>query len=143
MFFCLGFVYSQGVNESFIGILTAIGAVFGILGSVSFPLLRRKLGKNRTGILGFSLETLCLLLCVGSIFASGSPFEPKAIADRFDNISGTGFSSNTNRENHESLSLQQIVKNRANVIFLMAGIILARYGTLLYTVLPFNRKEDV
>jgi MFS-type transporter involved in bile tolerance (Atg22 family) len=119
-----GFVYSQGVNESFIGILTAVGAVFGILGSVSFPLLRRKLGKNKTGILGFFLESLCLLLCVGSIFASGSPFKPAAIWDRFDNVSG----SHPSGTSHQNLSLRDILEKETNVILLLVGIVLARYG---------------
>jgi len=113
------------VNERLIGILTAVGAVFGIIGSLSFPILRRKLGKNKTGILGFSLETLFLLFCVGSVFAPGSPFRLRAILDRFENVSATSSTSSS----QPTRSFSEIWTEEPNVILLMVGIILSRYGT--------------
>jgi len=120
-----GFIYSQGVNESFIGILTALGALFGIVGSLSFPILRRKLGKNKTGILGFSLETLSLLFCVGSVFVLGSPFKPEALVDRFEHISGTPSSSYYTKSTY---TLRDIWERQFHVVVLLFGIVVARFG---------------
>ncbi|KAK4320472.1 hypothetical protein Pmani_008638 [Petrolisthes manimaculis] len=73
------FVYDSGVSETVLGILTAVASLFGIFGSLAFPFLRPRMGVNWTGLLGFGSETLCLSLCVGSVFAPGSPFNPSAI----------------------------------------------------------------
>ena len=45
-----GFAYSQGVPESILGILLAVGAGIGLLGSIAFPVLVRFLGVERTGM---------------------------------------------------------------------------------------------
>ena len=37
-------------------------------------MLLRKLSLTTTGLLGFSLQSLCLTLCVVSVWAPGSPF---------------------------------------------------------------------
>ena len=47
----IGYAYSQGVPESLLGILLAIGAGTGLLGSVVFPSFVRHLGVERTGML--------------------------------------------------------------------------------------------
>ena len=39
-----------------------------------YPLLLRRLTLTTTGLLGFSLQTLCLTFCVLSVWAPGSPF---------------------------------------------------------------------
>ena len=36
----------------------------------------RRIGLERTGLIAYSTEILCLSLCVASIWASGSPFDP-------------------------------------------------------------------
>lgn len=51
-------------------------AVFGILGTFVYPVLRHRVGLVRTGIFGLSAEVLCLILCVVSIWMPGSPFDP-------------------------------------------------------------------
>ena len=44
-----GFAYSQGVPEYVLGILGALGAIVGLLGSITFPFMVRRLGVLRTG----------------------------------------------------------------------------------------------
>ena len=44
-----GYAYSQGVPESILGILLAVGAGVGLLGSVAFPTFVRFVGVERTG----------------------------------------------------------------------------------------------
>lgn len=38
-----------------------------------------QMGVNWTGLLGFGSEVVCLSLCVASVFAPGSPFDPSAV----------------------------------------------------------------
>lgn len=45
----MGYAYSQGVPESLLGILLAVGAGIGLLGSVAFPTFVRYVGVERTG----------------------------------------------------------------------------------------------
>lgn len=56
------------------GALMAAGALFGILGTILFPRMRKCIGLQRTGLFGLFFETSCLTLCVASVWAPGSPF---------------------------------------------------------------------
>ena len=67
---------TQGVSESILGILMGVSAVFGILGTFAYPVLRRRLGLVRTGIFALSSQVACLTLCVASVWMPGSPFDP-------------------------------------------------------------------
>ncbi|XP_053639313.1 ferroportin isoform X2 [Cherax quadricarinatus] len=73
------FVYDSGVPENILGALTAVASLVGILGSLATPYLRSKIGITKTGLVGFGCETLCLTLCVASVFAPGSPFDASAL----------------------------------------------------------------
>ena len=44
-----GYAYSQGLSESMLGILLAVGAVIGILSTVVYPSLVRCLGVEKAG----------------------------------------------------------------------------------------------
>lgn len=72
----VGFAYTQGINESVMGIVMAASALMGILGTFLYPLIRRHIGLERTGLFGFFFEVMFLCLCVASIWAPGSPFDP-------------------------------------------------------------------
>lgn len=52
------------------------GALVGIVGTFAFTRIRRRVGLERTGLFSFSAEIMCLTLCVASIWAPGSPFDP-------------------------------------------------------------------
>lgn len=129
----VGYLLSQGVSPALSGNLTAVSALIGILGSLSFPFLRKKLGKYKAGILGFGLETFCLLFCVGSIIAHGSPFNPSAIVKIVD-VSVNSSSSRGSCRNKtigggiHSLSIKEQWEHHTNIFFLLLGIVGARYG---------------
>nr|CAH0102250.1 unnamed protein product [Daphnia galeata] len=136
----MGYAYSQGVPESILGILLATGAAVGLLGSVAFPFSVRCIGVELTGLYGFTLEIACLTLCVASVWASGTPFDPASlltpsIADLFsfqnsskisatDNPFAIQNSSANSTGFYEDIGPDSFI----SVILLMSGIILARFG---------------
>jgi len=103
-----GYAIIQKVPESILGILVAVSAVVGVLGSIAYPLLKKRLGLERTGLLGMFLLVSTSTLSVVSIFIPGSPF--------------INWISNIKNEDHDTSS------NIAHVTVLMTGIILARFG---------------
>merc|ERR1712038_788958 len=71
----VGYVYAQGVNESILGVASGAAGFTGIIGAFLFTRFRRCMGLNRTGITAFTLEILCLVLAVASVWTPGSPFK--------------------------------------------------------------------
>ncbi|XP_070542962.1 solute carrier family 40 member 1-like [Ptychodera flava] len=70
-----GYAYSQGVQEWLIGIFRGVGALCGILGTLLFPFLRRKIGLERTGLWAITEQLSSLMLCVACIWAPDGPFD--------------------------------------------------------------------
>jgi iron-regulated transporter 1 len=71
-----GYSLMQCVSESVLGLLVGVSAGVGILGSLSFPPLRRWLGAARAGLVGMAALVGALALCVVSVWLPGSPFDP-------------------------------------------------------------------
>ena len=69
-----GYIYANGVSEAVLGMLVSSASAAGVLGIGCFALLRRQVGLERTGLTSFNAQLLCLVLCVASIWAVGSPF---------------------------------------------------------------------
>ncbi len=154
----MGYAYSQGVPESILGILLAVGAAVGLLGSVVFPFLVRCMGVERTGdfsykfilpcilelfpimrfnfwissgLYGFSLEVACLTLCVASVWAPGTPFDLASVS--VSSIADP-FAFNNSSTNSTG-SYENSTESYTSVILLLTGIILARFGNSLSLVL--------
>ncbi|KAL5006947.1 hypothetical protein ScPMuIL_015753 [Solemya velum] len=70
-----GFAINQGLSESIVGGLMGVGALTGIFGTVAYPIVRRRIGLERTGLFGLGCQISCLCLCVASVFAPGSPLD--------------------------------------------------------------------
>uniref|UniRef100_A0A8C1JZD9 Solute carrier family 40 member n=1 Tax=Cyprinus carpio TaxID=7962 RepID=A0A8C1JZD9_CYPCA len=70
-----GYAYTQGISGSLLSILMAVSAVAGLLGTVLFTKLRKTCGLVNTGIISSGLHLVCLLLCLCSVFAPGSPLD--------------------------------------------------------------------
>lgn len=75
LFFAAGFSYTQGINESIMGALMGAGALFGILGTIVYPRMRKCVGLQKTGLFGLSFQISFLTLCVASVWSPGSPFD--------------------------------------------------------------------
>ncbi|XP_060079879.1 solute carrier family 40 member 1-like [Ylistrum balloti] len=82
----IGYATTQGMSESLVGILIGCAAVFGILASISFPILRRKCGLVRAGTIGLSWEVGCLCLCIVSLWMPGGTFDPNKELTNQDQI---------------------------------------------------------
>ncbi|XP_077393139.1 solute carrier family 40 member 1 [Festucalex cinctus] len=70
-----GYAYTQGLNGSILSLLMGASAVSGICGTVAFTRVRKKCGLIRTGFISGMAQLSCLMLCVFSVFAPGSPFD--------------------------------------------------------------------
>lgn len=70
-----GYAYTQGLNGSVLSLLMGLSAVSGICGTVAFTYIRKKCGLIRTGLISGVAQLGCLMLCVASVFAEGTPFD--------------------------------------------------------------------
>jgi hypothetical protein len=70
-----GYCLSQCVTESILGAMVGVSAIFGVLGSVTFPFLRKRVGLNKSGVVGTFFQTTALSMCVVSVWLLGSPFD--------------------------------------------------------------------
>uniref|UniRef100_S4RH88 Solute carrier family 40 member n=1 Tax=Petromyzon marinus TaxID=7757 RepID=S4RH88_PETMA len=70
-----GYAYAQGVSTSVLSIMVGLSATLGLVGTVLYLRARRRCGLVRTGALFSLAQVCCLLLCVMSVFAPGSPLD--------------------------------------------------------------------
>uniref|UniRef100_A0A3Q3J895 Solute carrier family 40 member n=1 Tax=Monopterus albus TaxID=43700 RepID=A0A3Q3J895_MONAL len=70
-----GYAYTQGISGSLLSVLMGVSAITGLMGTVMFTRLRKIYGLVNTGIISSCLHLGCLLLCVCSAFAPGSPID--------------------------------------------------------------------
>ena len=137
-----GFCMDQCVTESLLGALVGVSAIVGICGSLTFPILRKKLGLNKTGMIGFLSLTLMLTLCVVSIWLEGSPFDPFYFQNKEAQVhisislnststsdfvpTEANFTRQSGTNNLEDSSCY--VSSSLSVSVLLCGIILAKFG---------------
>jgi len=123
----------QGVTESTLGLLTGLSAVMGVAGARIFPIARKRLGLEKTGCLGFLWLTSCLLFCVASVWAPGSPFDPTnsyvtAVAgSETDGLASQREKNGTTAEAHVLLEPEE-EGSKIAVSLLLVGIISFRLG---------------
>ena len=136
-----GFCLSQCVTEGLLGILVGVSAFIGILGSLSFPYIRKRLGLARTGLIGMGSLIIADLLCVMSIWLDGSPFDPQTYGNDKEpteriNDNEIDFSTlqpnfgdikNSTSSLSEELPDCQI-SSFLSVSILLSGILLAKFG---------------
>ncbi|KAM6967889.1 ferroportin [Aplochiton taeniatus] len=70
-----GYAYTQGISGSLLSVLMGVSAITGLMGTVMFTKLRKAYGLVNTGVISSCLHLGCLLLCVCSVFAPGSPMD--------------------------------------------------------------------
>ncbi|XP_071965972.1 solute carrier family 40 member 1-like [Antedon mediterranea] len=129
-----GYGYSQGLSGTVLGVFMGLGSVMGVLGTIVYPIVQKRLGVVRTGIYANAEQVLCLMLCVASIYAPGSSFdlgyrrrppvptdEPMYYTDPYNNITSSNMlESDYNQHSYWSVGL------------LFAGMILSRTGLWMF-----------
>ena len=95
-----------------------IAALNGVFGSLSFPWLRKRLGLEKTGLVGYSCLIAALCICVVSVWTDGSPFDPHYF------IANHTLTTKLELEDcdHSSSTYSK------SVIMLMSGIIAGKFG---------------
>ncbi|KAG7261521.1 hypothetical protein CRUP_003360 [Coryphaenoides rupestris] len=88
-----GYAYTQGISGSLLSLLMGVSAITGLMGTVMFTKLRKAYGLVNTGIISSCLHLGCLLLCVCSVFAPGSPMDIRLLMPYTDNNSSSSSSS--------------------------------------------------
>uniref|UniRef100_A0A8K9WR18 Solute carrier family 40 member n=1 Tax=Oncorhynchus mykiss TaxID=8022 RepID=A0A8K9WR18_ONCMY len=79
-----GYAYTQGISGSLLSLLMGVSAITGLMGTIMFTKLRKAYGLVNTGIISSCLHLCCLLLCVCSVFAPGSPMDLRLLRPFLD-----------------------------------------------------------
>lgn len=133
-----GYAYTQGLNGSILSLLMGASAVMGICGTVAFTWIRKKCGLIRTGLISGVAQLSCLVLCVASVFAPGSPFNLSVspFQDLYSHLMGgsdpreaehplSGIQNITTAAPSQDPSLQP---SQLSVSLFFTGVIAARVG---------------
>ncbi|XP_069682795.1 ferroportin-like isoform X2 [Periplaneta americana] len=113
------------VTSSIIGGAQGLAAAFGLFGSLSFPLLRRRIGLNNVGVLGLGLEVAALIPCIVSIWLPGSSFDPSALHTFWHPAPVNN--SHIKSPNEKNMN----TKDMFSIATFFSGIIVSRYGLWL------------
>ena len=113
----------QGLSEVVLGVFNVLGSVFGIIGTLVYPILVKRSGLVRTGVIGFWSEFAMLIICLLSLFVHGSSFSPLEyfsigschLYDTTDSASAIPFYCST---------------SKISVLMLAIGITLNRFGNI-------------
>ena len=135
-----GYCMAQCIKKSILGGLLGLTAIVGIIGSLTFPGLRKRVGLHKTGLIGFASLISMLTLCVVSIMLEGSPFEPffyqtteasnssleqMIPVNTTTTIASPIYYVTEARDRHDSSCY---VSSFLSVAIFLSGIILARFG---------------
>lgn len=150
-----GYAYTQGLNGSMLSLLMGASAVTGICGTVAFTWIRKKCGLIRTGFISGVAQLSCLMLCIISVFAPGSPFDLSVspFRDLYTHLMGettlpeadhslTGILTGGNTTTASPPEELPPLTSYMSVSLLFAGVIAARVGkscslnTVIFRALP-------
>jgi len=132
-----GYCLLQGVPHAALGVLVAVSALVGVLSSLAYPAIRKRVGLERTGLMGMFLLISCSSLAVVSAFLPGSPMNLQAMVGLADTARGSHNTTNTNATTSkpdiegETLTFETYWQNFGSVSIFLSGIILARFGLWL------------
>ena len=130
-----GYIYSSGVSELVVGICMGLAGATGIVGTVIFTRLRRRLGLVRTGLIALSAQLSCLSLAVVSVWTPGSPFDihytaTDAAAADTESPHSVNMTVMTTYSSHtdSTQTPQSHAAVNVSIILLLVGIISSRIG---------------
>merc|ERR1719427_389273 len=125
-----GYCLMQGVPHAALGALVGVSALVGGAGSLAYPVLRSRVGIERTGLLGMFLLISCSSLAVISAFLPGSPMDlTNVLSGESTNILETINSTEKVEVTSErNWTEPEFWLSYASVLVFLTGIILARFG---------------
>ena len=82
------YLLTQGLSSDYIGLAQGLGGIVGILGTLFYPYLQRRVGTVRTGLFGITFQMMTLLFCVAGVFSPGKPTSDTGIGYYSPNCSG-------------------------------------------------------
>lgn len=152
-----GFCLAQCVTDGVLGILVGVSAFIGILGSLSFPYIRKRFGLARTGVIGMGCLITADMLCVISIWLDGSPFDPMNIGNQAqetiklndDDLDRSPVAPNFSDTNNSTLSISEDpsdcqIPSFLSVSVLLSGILVAKFGLWIADItITQTIQEDV
>ena len=152
-----GFCLAQCVTDGILGILVGVSAFIGILGSLSFPYIRKRVGLARTGVIGMGCLITADMLCVISIWLNGSPFDPMNIGNQAqetiklndDDLDRSPVAPNFSDTNNSTLSISEDpsdcqIPSFLSVSVLLSGILVAKFGLWIADItITQTIQEDV
>ncbi|KAJ4931569.1 hypothetical protein JOQ06_025864 [Pogonophryne albipinna] len=101
-----GYAYTQGISGSLLSLLMGVSAITGLMGTVMFTRLRKSYGLVNTGIISSCLHLGCLLLCVCSVFAPGSPMDLSLLMPYITSNSSTDLGGMTSQRQKHTYALR-------------------------------------
>merc|ERR1719209_2268122 len=137
-----GYCLLQGVPHAALGVLVGVSAVVGVAGSLAYPPIRKRVGLERTGLLGMFLLVSCSSLALLSIALPGSPMDLNVLVQSNINSSiplspTTIIPEDTNSSVNGAMAESEVLPDtdvaswllaNCSVIVFLSGIILARFG---------------
>lgn len=128
-----GYCLLQGVPHAALGVLVAVSALVGVLSSLAYPAIRKRVGLERTGLMGMFLLISCTSLAVLSAFLPGSPMNLQSMVGSYNNTNTTNNNNNTAKPDieGETLTFETYWQSFGSVSIFLSGIILARFGLWL------------
>uniref|UniRef100_A0A3B5Q177 Solute carrier family 40 member n=1 Tax=Xiphophorus maculatus TaxID=8083 RepID=A0A3B5Q177_XIPMA len=122
-----GYAYTQGISGSLLSLLMGVSAITGLMGTVMFTRLRKSVGLVNTGIISSCLHLGCLLLCVCSVFAPGSPIDLSLLMPYFSSDRSSIHWTN-NTVLFDNVPSGTAPDSYISIILLFLGVITARIG---------------
>ncbi|XP_048117330.1 solute carrier family 40 member 1 [Alosa alosa] len=101
-----GYAYTQGISGSLLSLLMGVSAITGLMGTIMFTKLRKLYGLVNTGIISSCLHLGCLLLCVCSVFAPGSPMDLSLLMPITESANGSESSNMARQRQKHTYPLQ-------------------------------------
>uniref|UniRef100_A0A3B3YVJ4 Solute carrier family 40 member n=1 Tax=Poecilia mexicana TaxID=48701 RepID=A0A3B3YVJ4_9TELE len=129
-----GYAYTQGISGSLLSLLMGVSAITGLMGTVMFTRLRKSVGLVNTGIISSCLHLGCLLLCVCSVFAPGSPIDLSLLMPYFSSGSSpllpdrSSIHWTNNTVLFDNVPSGTAPDSYISIILLFLGVITARIG---------------